>query len=714
MACQPSVRPWSDPDEPGAGDWASGASNSQLEYHLRGTWLLLAIVYADQAMSHLVNTQWKLPGPASAYLIVWWHDAAAQDTGRRVSPLSVISQLDTWAVSRRLALQEIDGALGGPSFQRPALPWSEGRARLLKERIASAFKEGWLVALSTALGDDNDSLPETADAFTSTPPLDLPADEQEGLLPGEVDEGGNFDSQQAVAQHADGGLLYGPRYDLTNFKLSPLPAGTSAESVQKLLEQKITAGDITDVEIKGAAPDSEAYLFLKYILAAISSQKRWNTFLKMKATIGWNPPAEGLVQITMDSNGSAKIELLSDKIPSMVPQLTQSEAIKELTSVYQLKVVDGDKTWSIAELSDVVAALALMPAEDRAALKGVDLVRVKELKGKVAGTFSTGGGVDAGATTVKARPALTLDDDTFNSSSTFLGDASNPHPASFETILHEVGHAVEKLAFRQVNEQLLASIIKQNSSHHTVKSKKKLYKEKYGKASTDYLLQLWKEIENETKKNTQYATDTKALRAKVKTTQIPATVKSGLEQSTIASKKKYLSERAAAATKTSSLDAQALEQSAPYRNAVDAVEQEINDYSKKSKGDAAQDLEELEKPLLSAISAREAAREALQKTDGTHLVLMAFEPVISAQETWADAARKQAHSQFRSLRLHNFMTLVVDKEIAPFTSYAQENWPYEPEEFYAEAYSLWLNDPTFVSTYYKDLYDFFQRGDYRK
>jgi hypothetical protein len=484
--------------------------------------------------------------------------------------------------------------------------------------------------------------------------------------------------------------------------------------MQRLLDQKISGGDLTSAEVTGAAPDSEAYLFLKYILAATSSQKRWNTVLKMKATIGWNPPAEGLVQITIDPNGKAKIELLSDKLPSMVPLLTQPDAIKTLSSTYQLKVVDGDKTWTVAELSEVVAALALMPTEDRAALKGVDLIRVKELKGSVAGTFSAGGGIDSGATTVKARPALTLDDDTFKSSSILLGDASNPHPASFETILHEVGHAVEKQAFRQVNEQVLTSIIKQNTAYHTLKSKKKLYKEKYGKASNDYLLKLWKEIEDESKKNAQHAENTKTLRAKVKATQLPSIVHAGLVQATTASRKKYMAERAAAATKTSSLDAQALERSAPYRDAVDAVELEINTYSRRSKSDAAQDLEGLEKPLLSAISTRDAARQALQKADGANPVLMAFEPVIAAQDTWADAALKEAHAQLRSLRLHSFVTLVGDKKVAPFTTYAQENWPYEPEEFYAEAYSLWLNDPTFVSTYYNDIYDFFQKGEYRK
>jgi len=64
--------------------------------------------------------------------------------------------------------------------------------------------------------------------------------------------------------------------------------------------------------------------------------------------------------------------------------------------------------------------------------------------------------------------------------------------------------------------------------------------------------------------------------------------------------------------------------------------------------------------------------------------------------------------------VQKFVDLVTAKKILPFTNYAKENWPFNPDEFYAEAYALWLTDPEFLSTNYSDVYNFFQTGDYRK
>ena len=68
----------------------------------------------------------------------------------------------------------------------------------------------------------------------------------------------------------------------------------------------------------------------------------------------------------------------------------------------------------------------------------------------------------------------------------------------------------------------------------------------------------------------------------------------------------------------------------------------------------------------------------------------------------------------RTVRLQKFVDLVTTNQISPFTAYAKKNWPLKPQEFYAEAYSLWLTDPQFLSTNYKVVYDFFQNGDYSK
>ena len=51
--------------------------------------------------------------------------------------------------------------------------------------------------------------------------------------------------------------------------------------------------------------------------------------------------------------------------------------------------------------------------------------------------------------------------------------------------------------------------------------------------------------------------------------------------------------------------------------------------------------------------------------------------------------------------------------IPPLTQYAADNWPRHPEEFYAEAYSLWLSDRTYLQTNAPTLVTFFDSGGHR-
>jgi hypothetical protein len=84
------------------------------------------------------------------------------------------------------------------------------------------------------------------------------------------------------------------------------------------------------------------------------------------------------------------------------------------------------------------------------------------------------------------------------------------------------------------------------------------------------------------------------------------------------------------------------------------------------------------------------------------------------QEEEAKLGATRDPSTGNTLRLQKFVNLVTTNNIRPFTAYAAQNWPQQPDEFYAEAYSLWLVDPAFMQTNYKIVYDFFQNGDYLK
>lgn len=68
----------------------------------------------------------------------------------------------------------------------------------------------------------------------------------------------------------------------------------------------------------------------------------------------------------------------------------------------------------------------------------------------------------------------------------------------------------------------------------------------------------------------------------------------------------------------------------------------------------------------------------------------------------------------RSKRLQVFVDFVNANGIQPVTLYAKDNWPAKPGEFYAEAFSLWHNDPTFFASYSAKLKGWFDAGEHLK
>jgi hypothetical protein len=68
----------------------------------------------------------------------------------------------------------------------------------------------------------------------------------------------------------------------------------------------------------------------------------------------------------------------------------------------------------------------------------------------------------------------------------------------------------------------------------------------------------------------------------------------------------------------------------------------------------------------------------------------------------------------RTIPLEAFVAHVTARKInRRLTGYAGDNWPGQPQEFYAEAYSLWLLDPQFLADFSADLLIFFTAGTYR-
>jgi hypothetical protein len=80
---------------------------------------------------------------------------------------------------------------------------------------------------------------------------------------------------------------------------------------------------------------------------------------------------------------------------------------------------------------------------------------------------------------------------------------------------------------------------------------------------------------------------------------------------------------------------------------------------------------------------------------------------------WADAVKTQARIAARTQRLQRFVVMVKAAKIAPFSDYAKRQWPSHPEDFYAEAFSLWLTDREFLEINARAVLDWFDQGHYR-
>jgi hypothetical protein len=57
---------------------------------------------------------------------------------------------------------------------------------------------------------------------------------------------------------------------------------------------------------------------------------------------------------------------------------------------------------------------------------------------------------------------------------------------------------------------------------------------------------------------------------------------------------------------------------------------------------------------------------------------------------------------------------VNQEHIDPPTDYARKHWPNDPDEFFAEAFSLWRNDPVFLGSYSSKLKKWFDDGNHLK
>lgn len=398
-------------------------------------------------------------------------------------------------------------------------------------------------------------------------------------------------------------------YDRDPKNVAPVPPGQTTATLTALLKDKVKQGDITGFVVRGVQAGSRAEIFLLALLFGMAQRTRWGTEADIVTALDWpakpgDSPPQGRVTVRIDPQGAATAELIARGPVPAVAQTTVADGTARLTSDFGFTSVAGwgNAPKDAAEISEVLAALELLKSrapQGVAALKGVDLIRVPSLGGQRCGEFFAGSQVALGAA-ADVKPYLKLANCAFGSNRVqfFGGGPDSPTvPASFQVILHEVGHAVE-------TEQL------------------RLAREGYVKASDE--LEATRKL---------VAVDPAKFDADLKEAKRKGKVKEFYKQ-----------------------------QEATYKKNVEAQE-------------------------------KAAARQ---------------------QEEARKLESTRVPGSDRTRRLQKFIDLVNANNIRRFTKYSVQNWQNNPEEFYAEAYSLWLVDPAFVKTYYRVVYDFFQSGEYLK
>jgi len=401
-------------------------------------------------------------------------------------------------------------------------------------------------------------------------------------------------------------------YDRDPKNVGAVPPGQTIAGAKALLNDKIRSGEITRFAVIGVQPGSHAEIFLLSLLWGMAARTRWGKESDIVTALDWppkpgDPAPQGRVTVRIDHQGAASAELIAAGPVPAVPQTTFADGSAQLMADFGFTSVSGwpgqKPAKDAAEISDVLAALQLLKShapQDVPALRGVELIRVPVLPNNRAGEFFAGSQVALGAP-ADVKPYLKLADLAFGSNTVqfFGGGPDSPTvPASFQIILHEVGHAVE-------TEQL------------------RLAREGYVKA--------FDEVEAARK---LLAGDPAAYDAELKAAQ-----KKG--------------------------------------------QRAVNEFYKKKKA-------EYEKNTKAQEEATRHQQEEADKLDATKVA-----------------------GSGRTKRLQKFIDLVTANNIRRFTQYSVTNWQNNPEEFYAEAYSLWLTDPAFVKTNYRVVFNFFQSGDYR-
>ncbi|NNH06960.1 peptidoglycan-binding protein [Cellulomonas fimi] len=493
-------------------------------------------------------------------------------------------------------------------------------------------------------------------------------------LEGPTDVGGS--SGQAAPRPtgpAPGAVL---RYDTSAYTITPPSSGTTLATLRAAVQaaQGATPPQLgPTVHVQGVTPGSQAELHLWNVLVQMGQRTRWGTEADIVTRIGPAPtrppgPAPvGRVTVRIDGQGNAVVTLVAAGPVPVAPAFAdRAAADAALLALGFASVRDGSASWTLPQLAKVHAAIAAVPAADRAALAGVDLVRERTLTNAagepLAGLFSHRAALAAGATTATRSASLSIADSAFAGDGlSFIGDATRSGPASAHTIVHEVGHAVETKAQRDAQFATLQAQGAMNAEVARVNAA--VLRHNAAGPAAFAAARRWTRAQQG---------QARAFLATVRTT---STRVNAVAQND--DPDRNAAREAAARTAVQRRDA--------ARAALPAGHPALTDFA----------------ALLSAQDDWLTAAVARAQANATVHARRADEDVVTG-------------GGGRSQRLDDFVAVVNANSIPPLTEYARRNWPGHPEEFFAEAYSFWRNDRQYLQTNAPALVTWFDGGGHRR
>ena len=452
----------------------------------------------------------------------------------------------------------------------------------------------------------------------------------------------------------------GDPYSREAVTLPAPPAGVSPKGLRDLLDAKVKAGDITGYSISGVKAGEPEEPFLLNAILVLATTKRWGSEMDLITPIGGK--ADGEVTVRFDAAGKADAQLVGKAGP-VVPAAfaTVKDASAALVAKYKLTKVDSEhgKAWSPEDLNKVYAAWGRLSGAEAAALEGYALIRTDKLSlhgEDVGGLTSHSDELATGATQVKHTREIRFADSTFaEDARSFIGGAGDAAPSSFETLIHETGHAIESKAFDDLN-----AVAAKDSA-----------------GANQGLIDA----------HTAQVAANKAINAAL-TGSYPkkdTTTGQPLVDEVLNTQKVLKAFEASPDTANDTAAKAAIKARDAAKTAIPAANSVV-------------------KGFAAAIAAQDGYVAAL----GT---LLAATNTATASRAAADATKA---SSGNTKRLQMFVDFVVKENIKRPTAYAEKHWPAEPAEFYDEAFSLWKNDKVFFAKYSPKLQAWFDAGNHLK